>query len=257
MKVKLQTKENECALATIAALYFYYYRKTVSIAQLRSEVALDARGLNLHGLISLGANYDLELTAYSALFDEFLAALIPHTPVVTLVSNENSFHYVTVEKLNDKELKIYDPLHGSARVKHVDFATRYRGIFLKTVPVKKRPTNFKSQKHLYMELYQRNARLILAMSAIVVLMLTFSFVAPLFLKIVFDQVIPGALTQTLLVLTIGFALIIALRITTTFLRLVLTRHLYLLFEEKIQINYIQKLQSGATMILKSFTEATH
>lgn len=122
-----QMEHSECGLACLAMICGYY-KKHVSLTELREEFGVSKSGISLFHLKKIGEKLDFEVNAYKGDITTISKKLLP------LIVFWKHRHYVVLEKKTKKFLYIVDPASGRRRLTMDEFNASYSGIILSLKP---------------------------------------------------------------------------------------------------------------------------
>lgn len=128
MKGVRQHDERDCGIACIATICL---KKGIKLPMfyIRNKAFLDKNGLSLFGMIEVLKELGFEADALKGSFFELEKELKNiQLPFIALVTNDNyENHYVVVEKINDKVIKIFDPAKGETKLTAQQFIEIWSG----------------------------------------------------------------------------------------------------------------------------------
>ncbi|WP_169835567.1 peptidase domain-containing ABC transporter [Novibacillus thermophilus] len=122
-----QMEHSECGLACLAMICGYY-KKHVTLTELREEFGVSKSGMSLFHLKKISEKLDFDVKAYRG---DITTVSKSALPVIVFWEQR---HYVVLEKMTKKYLYIVDPASGRRRLTIDEFNTSYSGIFLSLKP---------------------------------------------------------------------------------------------------------------------------
>ncbi len=205
MKIKKQEDIRDCGLSILQAFHNYFYNRWININDFKRKASYGLKGINVEGICELAQTFGMKLSPLKGNF-EALKELKLESPIIALIGNEEENHYVIIEKIKNNSIKITDPMTGQSEfVAFKKFEYQFLDVIIQ---VEKTSYSYKHVKtnSIYEYLLQFKTTIpwiLLSMCISIIVVFSSSF----FMKIIMDQIIPGALTKTLTVLFAGFVLI--------------------------------------------------
>ncbi|CAM9141443.1 Mbov_0121 family peptidase domain-containing ABC transporter [Mycoplasma marinum] len=202
MKIKKQDDIKDCGLTILQAFHAHFYNRWININEMKQKALYGTKGINVEGICSIGKAFGMKLTPMKGDFDSFKGLKIKN-PIIALIGNTENNHYVIVNRITKRSVHISDPLTGQEEVLNLEkFGIRFLGVIIyveKSQYIHKRI----KIRSLYEYVFQFK-RLIpfVFISSIISVIIMFS--SSWFMKIIMDQIIPGALSNTLETLFAGF-----------------------------------------------------
>ncbi|MFC5816894.1 peptidase domain-containing ABC transporter [Nonomuraea harbinensis] len=130
--LRMQLSAADCAAACLAMVLSAHGRRT-SVMEARKHLPSDRDGASARELIAAGRHFGLTLRAFSA-----PAASLSRLPT-PLIAHWGENHFVVVEDIRDKEVRLADPAQGRRRLSHDEFTAAYSGVVLSGKPEGKLP----------------------------------------------------------------------------------------------------------------------
>ena len=252
MKIKKQTDIKDCGLVLIQALHHQYFKKWIPINILKQEAKYGSKGINISNMIDLSKRYGVLLEAFKVNFETLLTNSGGDW-FITTITNEGENHYVLV-KMSDK-VTIIDPIKGKYKLTLEKFNSLYQGIVISIEEGvnEDREINIKTPFKFIL----KNPSIISWIFITIVITTIISLTSSVFMKIILDKVIPGALTKTLNVVTIGFVWLGFLKVSTSFLKNYMMSKLMLNVETIINLKYFEKMKKASVEDLTKVTTTDH
>jgi ATP-binding cassette subfamily B protein len=227
-----QLDSNDCAAACLA-MVCKYYGKDYSITKLRDVLGTDIKGTPInglhHGAEKLGFDVKKVRITKDVIKENFTLPAICHVR-----TEEGLSHFVVLFKNNKGKLTVLDPAQGIIKYSLDDFFNIFDGIILLMYPnnqFKKSKEGSESIFKNFVQLVKPQKKLfsyaILASIFLTILSLFFA----LFNKVLMDEIIPYNLQNLLVKFTIGFALVLIVKVILNAVR----QHLVLYLSQKIDL----------------------
>jgi ABC-type bacteriocin/lantibiotic exporter with double-glycine peptidase domain len=137
--VEIKQKENnECLLACLKALIKYYHNQKIDIEQLKKNIILSEKGLNLLQFKNLSKDYEIEIKIHK-IRSEDLNKLHFSDPIIIIVNNENyGYHSLLIYKETNKNFLIIDPEKGKLEwIKKDEIKKKFSNLILGTKKLSK------------------------------------------------------------------------------------------------------------------------
>ncbi|TCG10852.1 Mbov_0121 family peptidase domain-containing ABC transporter [Mycoplasma todarodis] len=202
MRIKKQEDIKDCGISILQAFHNYFYNRWININIFKKKALYGLKGINVEGMCELARVFGMKLSPMKGNI-EALKDLKLSKPIIALIGNEEENHYVIIEKIRKRHLKITDPMTGQTEwIPFKKFQFQFLDIIIYVEKIGY------SHKHVkvnsifeYLTQFKTLIPLLLISTLISILVL---FSSSFFMKIIMDQVIPGALNKTLIVLFVGF-----------------------------------------------------
>lgn len=216
---------------------------TTSITKIREIAGTDKQGTNAYGIIKAAEQIGFSAKGVKgdekAFFSQFPLPCIAH-----VVVNGSLLHYVVIHKITEKQIIIADPAEGIVKLTPEAFFGKvhdtskppkyqWTGILIFMTPA----VNFKKgterkgifQRFFYLLLPQKRLLLHIFLASILITML--GILGAFYFKLLVDDIMPGGLQKTLLIISIGVILLNVFRVILAALR----SHLMLYLSQKLDI----------------------
>lgn len=226
-------------LATISKQYGF----TTSITKIREVAGTDKQGTNAYGVIKAAEQLGFSAKGVKgdekALFSEFPLPCIAH-----VVVNGSLLHYVVIHSISQKQIVIADPAKGIIKLSPQAFLGRERNgekppeyqwtgiLILMTPDVKfQKGSESKGIFQRFFHLLIPQKRLIMHIFIASLLFTALGILGAFYFKLLVDEIMPGGLEKTLLIISIGVVLLNLFRVLLNALR----SHLLLYLSQKLDI----------------------
>ena len=212
----------------------------------REIIGTDANGTTVDGLLSgiqeLGFNAKAVKILIENVVDEYTLPAIAH-----IITEEGLSHFVVINKVTEDYLIISDPARGVIKQSKEEFQKLFSGVLILLVPT----SQFEQLDYQKATMFSIFKSLIFPQKKLLTVVILSSFaltalgiVTSLFSKVLFDEIIPYQLKNSLLIYSIVFGLISLIQIFLSAFR----QHVILYLSRKIDIpvllgyyNHILKL----------------
>ena len=226
-------------LATIAKQYGF----TISITKIREVAGTDKQGTNAYGIIKAAEQLGFSAKGVKgdekAFFSEFPLPCIAH-----VVVDGSLFHYVVIHKITKKQVIIADPAKGIVklnpdaffgRVHDTNKSPKYQwtGVLIFMTPDAnfQKGTESKGIFQRFFHLLIPQKRLLMHIFFASILITALGILGAFYFKLLVDEIMPGGLEKTLLIISVGVILLNVFKVILTALR----SHLLLYLSQKLDI----------------------
>ena len=217
----LQTEVAECGLACLGMIAGYYGYDT-DIMHLRRRHQISGKGVNLKYIMQIATGLHLSpraLRVESELLNQVQLPCIIHWGLN---------HFVVLKAVQNRKMVLHDPAFGVRYLDREEFNKEFTGVVLELTPTKEFQKGVEKQPLKLADFWsqatglKRNLGKVLLLSLMLQL---FAIVAPIYMQIVVDYVIPKKEESFLIVLVLGFGLLMCIQIATNTLRDFVIMHL--------------------------------
>ena len=252
MKIKKQTDVKDCGLVLIQTLNHHYFKKWVPINLLKQQASYGSKGINISNMIELANLYGVKLEAFNVEYKTLLKNSNKDY-FITTIENDGENHYVLVKI--KKKVHVYDPIKGKYVLSLEEFKEIFGSVVItiKEGIYEKRDIKLKSPLRFILT----NPSIISWLIISIVLTTAISLTSSIFMKIILDKVLPGALTNTLNILVISFLWIGFLKIAISMMKTYMMKKLLLNVESTINLKYFQKMKRASIKDLTRITTIDH
>ncbi|WP_370529877.1 peptidase domain-containing ABC transporter [Salinispirillum sp. LH 10-3-1] len=246
-----QSEAAECGLACLAMIAGFYGYDT-DLLHLRKRFSVSQHGVNLKQLMDMAARLQLVGRALQLEVDEIPQLQTP------CVLHWDMNHFVVLKSSSSKGVLIHDPAQGEVSLSWEEVAKHFTGVALELTPTEAfKPA--KERRRLRLSQFWTRIRglkrSLFQILALALVLQVFAVLSPFYMQTVVDDVLLRNDAHLLLVLAIGFALLMAIRVGTEALREFCILHLSTrlniqmaanLFRHLIRlpIDYFQKRHMG-------------
>ncbi|MFC3853660.1 peptidase domain-containing ABC transporter [Salinispirillum marinum] len=246
-----QSEAAECGLACLAMIAGFYGYDT-DLLHLRKRFSVSQHGVNLKQLMDMSARLQLVGRALQLEVDEIPQLQTP------CVLHWDMNHFVVLKSTSRKGVLIHDPAQGEVSLSWEEVGDHFTGVALELTPTEAfKPA--KERRHLRLSQFWTRIRglkrSLFQILALALVLQVFAVLSPFYMQTVVDDVLLRNDAHLLLVLAIGFALLMLIRVGTEALRELCILHLSTrlniqmaanLFRHLIRlpIDYFQKRHMG-------------
>lgn len=241
----MQHDASDCAAAALASIC-KHYKKELSIMRIREVIGTDAYGTTVYGLVNGAKELGFDARAVKILIenvsDEYTLPAIAH-----VITEDGLSHFIVINKIERDKFIVSDPERGIITYSKEDFQKIFSGVLILLVPT----SQFEQldyQKTTMLSVFkalifpQKKLLTVIIMSSFALAII--GIVSSLFSKVLFDEIIPYQLKNTLFMYVILFGLISVAQLFLSAFR----QHVLLFLSRKIDIpvllgyyNHILKL----------------
>lgn len=240
MKYRKQIERNDCAILVIQNIYKYYYDKWLNISEIKKEANFNKDGINIFEFVRLSKKFNINSTPLKGDIDSFLN-IKTNDSFITLIKNENFYHYIIVKKIIDKKLVVYfDPIFGKTKMSIEEFKTIYSGIVIKIEKTKDRVKSNVKESPLSITKLEINKISILFL-VLNIFLLILIFIGTYYMKIIWDIIIPSNNNFLLFKISLIFILSFFIRLIIESILDLFLQNNEMVEQKKIINSYLEKL----------------
>lgn len=235
----------DCGAACLATIS-KQHGLTTSITKIREVAGTDKQGTNAYGVIKAAQELGFSAKGVKgdekAFFSEFPLPCIAH-----VVVNGTLMHYVVIHKITEKQIIIADPAKGIVKLSPDAFFGKvhdedkppeyqWTGILILMTPdvtfIKGSESKGIFERFFHLLIPQK--RLLVHIFLASILITTLGILGAFYFKFLVDEIMPGGLEKTLLIISIGIILLNLFRVLLSALR----SHLLLYLSQKLDISLL-------------------
>ncbi len=228
MEIKLQKDALDCGVVVIQSLHKYYYNNWIPLNKLKENANYGLTGISVLELSNIGDDYGLRLESFEGEFNS-LKNLNIEEPIISIIKQNDIYHYVIITKIKGNRIYYYDPIFGKVTQTLSSFEKIFQNII---ILVTKTSYQLDYQKEKEKLLYS-NIRITILIIILSLISLSLSFVSTFYLKIILDKVIPSAMWYGLNYITLSFVFIALMKISATCFKSLMIKKI----ENKISHHY--------------------
>jgi ATP-binding cassette subfamily B protein RaxB len=209
-----QTEGAECGLACLA-MVVGYYGQPCEIADLRRQLSVSLKGVNLKHLVGMAERLGLAARPVQLELDELRQLSTP------CILHWDLNHFVVLAKVTADAAVIHDPAFGVRRLPLATVSKHFTGVALELSPVGELEPAQAPPRVRMRSVLGRVVGLRRSLGQLLALALAievFAVTSPLFMQWVVDHALVSADANLLLVLALGFGLMLLLRTTVSAMR---------------------------------------
>lgn len=210
----LQTEAAECGLACLAMVSGYYGASS-DLAELRRRFGLSLRGATLKDVVRIADQLGLASRPVRLELEELAQLSLPS------LLHWDLNHFVVLKRASQSGVVIHDPAVGARRLSLSEVSKHFTGVALEFSPVGGFTVAQAAPRLQWRGLLGRLVGLKRSLAQLFVLALAiqvFAIVSPLFMQWVVDNALVTADQDLLLTLTIGFSLLLLIRVSVSAMR---------------------------------------
>lgn len=230
--IVLQDGIKECGCACLLSI-IRYYGGNISMNRLVEETHTNKTGTNFYELSRVANEIGFISKGYK--IDDLKKISDYHLPFISQVVINNYYHFVVVYRIKNEKITIMDPATGMITISKNKFMTIFTGNILLLEPHKKLPI-YNQENYLLQviknTIYQ-NKQIIIKLFFLTFIVVIFTCIYSYHFKIILDNVI-NTDKLNLLVVTIIFIIILAIKLIDEFLR----NNLLLYLNQKLDLSII-------------------
>ncbi|WP_075187340.1 peptidase domain-containing ABC transporter [Teredinibacter haidensis] len=210
----LQTEMAECGLACLGMIVGYYGYDT-DIMNLRRRYSISSKGVNLKNIMNMAAGLHLAPRALRIEPEHLNHVQLP------CIAHWGLNHFVVLKAVKKNKMVVHDPALGVRHLDKEEFNKEFTGVILELSPTKEFELGEEKQLLKLSDFWSRIVGLKRNLTQVLMLSLMlqlFALMAPFYMQIVVDYVIPSRGESFLIALALGFFLLMIVQIATNTLR---------------------------------------
>lgn len=250
----LQTDEKDCGLIVLTSFFKKYYKKKLNINILKSKASYSENGISVFSLTNLAEKIGLTLEALQGDFSSFLSLNIDKE-IITLIQDNNYYHYVIIENKDEEYVYLLDPAKGKIKLKLNDFKNKYLNIII-TVN-KNGNIDEKYLMHEKLDLFSNNIWPIILMLIMSFLGQILLFGSTYFIKYILDEIIAKNNNEKTLSIFLFFGWVFLLRIINNYLNSLLEQKLSRKFQYDLLNLFFKKTIHGKSLSLQKINKSDY
>ena len=137
MKGIRQHDIKDCGAACIASV-LRYYKSYVPMVKIREYMHIDRNGASIYAMVKTADHFGLKAEGYEGTVDEirndYMTGKLSLPLIAHIVTEENYFHYIIIEKINGQSVNVFDPYKGNQRYSIDKFSQMFTGYFITIKP---------------------------------------------------------------------------------------------------------------------------
>jgi ATP-binding cassette subfamily B protein RaxB len=209
-----QSEAAECGIACLGTIARHHGHES-DLATLRRRFGVSIKGATLSQLMKIAG--ELQMGARPLKLD------MEHLPALQLpcILHWDFNHFVVLQKVGNGRATIHDPAVGRRVLPLEELGKHFTGVALELRPAPGFQKVAVSQSLPVSSLWKglsRTKRTLAQIFALSLVLQLFALLAPLFLQLTVDQVLPSAERNLLVVLGLGFLLLVLIQTATEALR---------------------------------------
>jgi ABC-type bacteriocin/lantibiotic exporter with double-glycine peptidase domain len=238
--VLLQMGATECGAACLAMILSYFGRKT-QVVELSEACGVGRDGLTARTITQTARRYGLRVKAYSLEPAQFEYVPLP------AIAHWNFSHFVVVERWSPQTVEVVDPAVGRRRLTAEEFDAGFTGVVLTFEPgvqFERRRVAGKSSWRGYLKQILRLPGTLGVLVQILLaslLLQTFGLVVPALTKVLVDHVLPFSITNVMIQLGIGMAVVVLALMVTGYLRAALLIYLEAKLDARMMLGFFEHM----------------
>ncbi|GFH42401.1 bacteriocin cleavage/export ABC transporter [Lactococcus hodotermopsidis] len=217
--VVLQHDESDCA-AAVMSMICKNYKQDYTIMKLREILGTDVVGTTVAGIVSGAEEMGFEAVAVRLQMSEVKNDFT--LPAIAQVKTpDGNNHFVVINKISENQVIISDPAFGLRKMSKTGFQTIFQGVLVILAP----KSDFETKRlkstnmwGLFKQVMFPQKRILLTVIATSAILTLIGILSSLFSKVIFDEVIPYQLKQSLFLYFTVFAVIALVQLFLEFFR---------------------------------------
>ena len=210
----LQTEAAECALASLAMVASYHGNRS-DLVDLRRRFGMSLRGATLQDVVRIADHLGLTSRPLRIELEELRLLRVP------CILHWDLIHFVVLKSAGRNDIVIHDPAVGVRRLTYEQVSKHFTGVALELSPAQGFQPNTAAPRVRLSSMLGNLVGLKRSLAELLVLAFAlevFALASPLFLQWVVDHALVTADRDLLLVLALGFALLLLIRVAVSAMR---------------------------------------
>ena len=215
----------DCGAACIATISRQYGLKT-SISRIREIAGTDKSGTNIVGVVKAAEELGFSAKGVKGDKESFFSDF-PLPAIAHIITKDGLQHYVVIHKITKEKIVLADPAIGIVKLKHEDFFNIWTGVLVITVPKEtfKKGKDTSGTFERFFSLILPQKRLVFEVFFASIIITLLGITGAFYFQYIIDEILPGELKQTLLVISIGVILLKLFSVLLSVIRTQLLIHL--------------------------------
>jgi ATP-binding cassette subfamily B protein len=238
-----QTEQADCGAAALATVCLHH-RRAVSLPRLRDLAGVDRVGASMAGLKRAAENLGFVATGVKG---PWAALSTVPLPAIAHVRNADGFgHFVVLHRVDGTQAIIADPGRGIVKATRQQFEAMWSGrlLLLAPQPEFRRQTleqagSVRSPLGRLLALLGPNGAVLARVGLIAVLLTVLGLMPAVFVRVLVDDVLPGAQLDVLDMLGIGMLVVLGFRVAFSAFREYFLSHLGRRIDLQMQSEYLR------------------
>lgn len=209
-----QTEAAECGLACLAMVAGFHGHR-IDMNTLRRRHPISLQGVTLRGLIEVAKALDFACRPLRYEVEHMRHLALP------AVVHWDMNHFVVLKSVSGRRIVVHDPARGERRLTYAEASNHLTGIALEIVPAAGFRRRDERARLPLSTFWQHSTGLRRSIVEVVVLSLVLEalvLAGPFYMQVTVDEVVARGDRDLMAALAIGFALLMALRVTVGALR---------------------------------------
>lgn len=204
-----QTDKNDCGFACIATI-LKKYKIDFNIFELKEKCKLSSNGMKVKNIKNIFNQYNFSTKIFKATSDDELFKN-NNFPFITSIVVDNSYtHFIVVYKITKKYIIFSDPATKIEKMLIRDFLLMWTGLILFPYPQNAINISTKDKETLcfFKKIIKHNKRILLVIFLISLIISFINIFSALYIKFIFNYIIPNNLKNSLTIFSIGLIILI-------------------------------------------------
>lgn len=254
MQYREQVEKLDCGIFVVQTMYKYFYDRWLSLPSIKSKANYDKDGISILELSNLMKNFGIKSEPLKGDFDSFKKLKIKE-PIISIIKNNNFYHYIIIEKITSKGNVIYyDPLYGKRKI----FIDDLKDIFANIIIICKIDKKYRKEEFKQVDLLSYpffKEKIILCIVSIVLVFL--SLISSYYMKVILDQIVPSNDFEKMIIISFLFFLILFIKIILTGTIEWINNRIDLKYRIVFTKKYIRKISDVKFEKISHFDESMH
>lgn len=255
MQYRNQIEKLDCGIFVVQTLYKYFYDKWLDISLIKKTAIYDSNGISIINIVDLLKQHNIQSEVLKGDNKAFKELKIKN-PIISIIKNEQYFHYIIIEKITNKNNVIYyDPILGKKKISLNDFLQIYLNIIIICKPNKKLSALINEDKLLLWDQQYKKEKIFLSIISLFIICL--SVISTYYIKIVFEYFVQSSNLYSLLIVSFIFLCIFCIKnILSTIVSHILSS-IEIKYREYYIKKYIKKIESIQYQQILHYDESMH
>ncbi|MGX7245141.1 peptidase domain-containing ABC transporter [Enterococcus quebecensis] len=216
-----QHDSTDCGAAALA-MVCKFYKKNLPIASIREIVGTTQHGTSILGLKEGAEHLGFNVKAVKVFIENFDKTMT--LPAIAQVTNEyGDDHFVVLYKITPEKILLADPELGLMSYSYTDFENVFSGILILMLPLENFEAKTKNDERIHLQqfvisLFFKQQKILATIFLASFLTTCFGIITGFFSKLIYDEVIPYSIKNSLYIYVIVILIIYLTRSILLFFR---------------------------------------
>lgn len=255
MQYRNQIEKLDCGIFVVQTLYKYFYNKWLDISLIKKSAKYDFNGISIINIVDLLKQYGIHSKVLKGNSEAFKNLKIKN-PIVSIIKNDQYFHYIIIEKItNKKNIVYYDPIYGKKKIDLNSFLKIFLNVIIICNPSKKRNLFINKQKLSLWDHQYKKEKIFLSIISLFIIFL--SVVSTYYIKLVLEYFNQSYNLYFLLIISIIFFFIYCIKNILSSITSYISSSIEMKYRDYYIKKYIEKIEIIKFQNIQHYDESMH